>query len=60
MIEPQYGAAIDALLADMHRVIEQKEMNASAVGLNSERSDYGFDYAVGGTCTSIAYHISRR
>ena len=60
MIEPQYGAAIDALLADMQKMKEQKELNASAVGLNSDISDDGFYDAVGGPCASISYKFSWR
>ena len=39
---------------------EQKDLNASAVVFNSDISDDMFDDAVGGPCTTIAYHLSQR
>ena len=39
---------------------EQKDLNASAVGLNSETSDDGFYYAFESPCTYISYQISQR
>ena len=60
MKEPQYGASINALLANFHQIREQKELNTSTVVMNSDRSNDGFDNTVGGSCTSIAYQLSWR
>ena len=60
MTESQYVATVDALIADMQQMREQEDLNAYAVGLNNDRSDDGFDDAVDGLCTSIAYQLSWR
>ena len=58
--EPQYGAEVDALLGEMQKMIEQKYLNESVMGFNSDSSDDRSYDSVGVPCTSIAYYISQR